>query len=188
MPTTWNMGATSMARNMVKVMKPPGVRVPAIICRVPTYITAPPTTPNSDVADRLINEIAVSDFSTLSNKRSTPPEKTRASSASAWYPLITRTPARDSVRRPCTSALIFPRSRKIGRIFLNALLSTSAKTAIKNSANAVIRELIFSRITSATRAFSMPPENSTSPVPIRLRTPSTSVMMRETSAPLLVAS
>ena len=54
---------------MVKAMKSPGVRVPAIIWRAPTYITVPPTTPNSEVADRLIREMAVSDFSTLSSRR-----------------------------------------------------------------------------------------------------------------------
>ena len=122
MPTTWNIGATSIARNMVKVMKSPMVSVPAMIWRAPTYITVPPTMPISDVADRLISDMAVSDFSTLSSRRSTPPENTRASSASAWYPFTTRTPASDSVSRPCTSALILPRSRKIGRMFLNALL------------------------------------------------------------------
>ena len=44
------------------------------------------------------------------------------------------------------------------------------------------------RTTSATTAVIRPPANSTKPVPIRLRTPSTSVMMRETSTPLLFAS
>ena len=51
---------------------------------------------------------------------------------------MTRTPPSDSVRRPVTSALILPRSRKIGRIVANARFNASAKqpsepTAIKVS-------------------------------------------------------
>src|ERR1035441_9485267 len=89
MPTTWNMGATSMARNMVNDMNSPIVSVWAMICRAPTYITVPPTIPISEVAERLISEIAVSDFSTLSSSRCTPAENTPASSSSAWYPFTT---------------------------------------------------------------------------------------------------
>ena len=76
MPTTWNMGATRNARNAVKLMKPPRVSVPARIWRAPTYITVAPTMPISNVAERLISEMAVSDFSTLSSRRCTPPENT----------------------------------------------------------------------------------------------------------------
>ena len=42
--------------------------------------------------------------------------------------------------------------------------------------------------TKAMTAVSKPPTKSTSPVPMRLRTPSTSLMMRETSMPVLFAS
>ncbi len=83
MPTTWNMGATRKARNIVKLMKPPSVSVPAPIWRAPRNITVAPTRPISTVADRLISEMAVRLFSTLSNRRCTPPANTLASSASA---------------------------------------------------------------------------------------------------------
>ena len=48
--------------------------------------------------------------------------------------------------------------------------------------------LVFRRITKAMAAVIKPPRNSTSPVPIRLRMPSTSLMMRETSSPVLCES
>ena len=43
-----------------------------------------PTTPISTVADRLMTEVAVSDFSTLASSRWTPAAKTSSSRASAW--------------------------------------------------------------------------------------------------------
>ena len=70
----------------------------------------------------------------------------------------------------------------------NALRSTTANPAMKNSATPVITALIRSRITSESTAVISPPTNSTRPVPIRLRMPSTSVMMRDTSVPVLLAS
>ena len=84
MPTIWNMGATRNARNAVNIMKPPSVSVPARICRAPMYMTVAPTTPISTVAERLISEMAVRVRITFSSRRSTPPENTRASAASAW--------------------------------------------------------------------------------------------------------
>ena len=48
--------------------------------------------------------------------------------------------------------------------------------------------LIRIRMKKARTAVSSPPTKSTRPVPIRLRTPSTSVMMRDTSTPVRVAS
>ena len=59
---------------------------------------------------------------------------------------------------------------------------------MKNSAMAVNSALILSRMASESSAVRMPPTKSTRPVPIRLRTPSTSLMMRETRAPDLLAS
>ena len=52
----------------------------------------------------------------------------------------------------------------------------------------VIVALILKRTTSAIAAVRRPPANSTRPVPMRFRTPSTSLMIRETSAPVLFAS
>jgi len=92
------------------------------------------------------------------------------------------------VRRPVTSALILLRSRKIGRIVLNAFLSANPKPARMAMAVAVIKGLILMRMARANEAVSSPPTNWIMPVPIRFRNPSTSLMMRETSAPVLVAS
>ena len=85
-PITWKTGATRKARYIVKENNPPSVSVGGVarIWRAPTHITVPPTTPISTVADRLMSEIVVSDFMTLSSRRATPPAKTRASPASAW--------------------------------------------------------------------------------------------------------
>ncbi len=87
-----------------------------------------------------------------------------------------------------TSALIFPRSRKIGRIVPNARFRTRPKPTRNANAKSVIVVEILKSTTSAIAAVSRPPANSTRPVPIRFRTPSTSVMMRDTSAPVLFAS
>ncbi len=87
-----------------------------------------------------------------------------------------------------TSALIFPRSRKIGRILVNACFMTKENANTNNPVSPVINGLIRTSTTSAINAVINPPMNSTSPVPIKLRTPSTSVMMRETKTPLLFAS
>ena len=84
--------------------------------------------------------------------------------------------------------MILPRSRKIGRILPKAFVRTNANTIRNASVIPVINALILIRNTSAIKAVIRPPTKSTRPVPIRLRTPSTSLMMRETSAPLLFAS
>jgi hypothetical protein len=49
-------------------------------------------------------------------------------------------------------------------------------------------ELIRSSTISAKIEVMIPPANSIKPVPIKFRTPSTSLMMRETSTPVLFAS
>ncbi len=53
---------------------------------------------------------------------------------------------------------------------------------------AVITGLMCMRTAKAMTAVSRPPTKSTRPVPMRLRTPSTSDMMRETSMPVLLES
>ena len=78
---------------------------------------------------------------TLSRMRRTPPSKTAASRASAWYPFTTRTPPSDSVRRPVTSAYICPRSRKIGRSTRNPRKTTRPKTASATTVRRVTRGL-----------------------------------------------
>ena len=187
-PTIWNTGATRNAKNAVNITKPPRVSAPAMICRAPMYITEAPTTPIRTVEERVSREMEVSVRMTFWSRRSTPPENTRASASSAWYPFTTRTPASDSVNRPVTSAVIFPRSRKMGRMRPNALISTRAKTEMDASAIPVSSGLVHSSTASENTATRMPPTNSTRPVPMRLRTPSTSFMMRDTSTPVLLAS
>ena len=82
MPTIWNMGATRK-REVTRRSdeQPPSVSVGGVarIWRAPMYITVPPTTPISMVAERLMSEMAVSERMTLSSRRCTPPAKTRAS-------------------------------------------------------------------------------------------------------------
>ena len=164
------------------------VRVPAMIWRAPTYIMTAPTSPSSTLEERLITEVAVSVRITLSSRRCTPAANTECSRASAWYPLITRTPPSDSVRRPVTSALILPRSRKMGRMVPKALFSATPKHSRKPNATSVMRGLMRNSTTSAIPEVINPPLKSMSPVPSRLRTPSTSLMIRETSVPALLAS
>ncbi len=166
----------------------PGVMVPEITLWPPSWITIALTTPISTAAERLISDVAVSVFSTFSSKRRTPPANTFSSRASAWYPFTTRTPPSDSVSRPVTSALILDRVRKIGRIVAKALFSPTPKTRRTPKATAVIITLVCSRYPSAISAVISPPANSTRPVPMRFRTPSTSLMIRDTRAPVLFAS
>ena len=125
---------------------------------------------------------------TFCSRRSMPAAKTACSRASAWYPLTTRTPPSDSVRRPVTSALMRPRSRKMGRMVRKAFCKPSPKTSRKPKAMAVMTGLMRISTAKAMTAVSRPPTKSMRPVPMRLRTPSTSDMMRETSAPTLAPS
>ena len=101
---------------------------------------------------------------------------------------MTRTPPSDSVSRPVTSALILPRSRKMGRIVLNAYCSINTNAPITANTVSVTETLRCISQRNATAAVNRPPTKSTSPVPTRLRTPSTSVMMRATSVPVRFSS
>ncbi len=139
--------------------------------------------PNRKVEELVINAVAVKLFFTFRNKRSTPSSKILFSWASALKPLMTRTPPKVSVNRPVTSALIFPRFLKIGRMILNAFNAINAKMAKGTRVNRVMVQLICNKRTRETTAVMVPPTNCTNPVPMRFRTPSTSVMMRETKAP-----
>ena len=94
--------------------------------------------PSSTVAATLTSAVPVSVRKTFSSSRCTPPEKTWASRSSAWYPLMTRTPPNDSVRRPVTSPWILRLSRKAGRRVLKAYRSPTVKTiAIVNAINVI---------------------------------------------------
>ena len=83
MPTIWKTGAIRNARKVVNETNPPSVRSPAMMARAPKNMTPDPTTPNNTVAERLITEIAVSDFSTLSSNLVTPFANTSCSRPSA---------------------------------------------------------------------------------------------------------
>src|SRR3972149_3778156 len=97
-------------------------------------------------------------------------------------------PPNVSASRPVTSAWRMLRWRKMGRRVPKAKYSATTKTPSNPTATPVSMGLIRSMITNARLAESNPPASSTMPVPIRFRMPSTSDMMRETSAPVLVAS
>ena len=186
--TTCTTGATMNASIDVYIMKSPTCILWAAICRDPIYMITAPTKPIRTVDANVISEIVLKLANTLSSSRCAPLVNTPASRRSAWYPLITRTPPSVSVNRPVTSALILPRSRKIGRTVRNARCKTAPNANKTTSTTVVIVALVRKSTTVAITAVSRPPASSTKPVPIRLRTPSTSLMMRATSVPVLFAS
>ena len=144
--------------------------------------------PNKNVADEVINAVAVRLFFTLTNNSCTPFSNTNASCSAALNPLITRIPPSVSVSLPVTSALIFPLALKIGLITLKAFRAMMAKMAKGMRVNKVIDTLICSNKIKETTAVMVPPTNCTRPVPIKFLTPSTSVIILETRAPDLVLS
>ena len=144
--------------------------------------------PSKSVAALVTRLVVVNDFFTFSNKRSTPFSNVFISWSSALNPFITLIPLSDSVSRPVTSALISLLFLKMGRMMENAFSEIRPKTINGTITYNVIWGLILMRSIKATTEVSTPPNNCTSPVPTRLRTPSTSVMIRETSSPLLELS
>ena len=107
---------------------PPVVSLPAATWWAPIHIINAPTTPSTAVEASDISDCAVNEEITFASSLATPAANTFASLASAWYPFTTRTPPSDSVSLPVTSALIFERSRKIGRIVLKARCRISPNT------------------------------------------------------------
>ena len=87
-----------------------------------------------------------------------------------------------------TSALILRALAEDGADRPEGLAQSDAEDSRKPKAMAVITGLMRISTPKAMTAVSSPPTKSTSPVPIRLRTPSTSLMMRDTSMPVLLAS
>ena len=71
---------------------------------------------------------------------------------------------------------------------LNALRNPTPNTSRNPNAIMVMIGLMRISTTNAMTAVSRPPTKSTSPVPTRLRTPSTSLMMRDTMVPVLLLS
>ena len=76
----------------------------------------------------------------------------------------------------------------MGRITLNAFNAIKAKIAKGIKVKIVIVQLIRSSNIKDTIAVIVPPTSCTNPVPIKLRTPSTSLIIRETNAPDFVLS
>ena len=182
------MGVIMKPSSTVNCTNSPLVSSPPTIWYAPIPMMPALAKPSSSVLMLLMNEVAVKLVFTLSNKRCTPRSKVRFSCSSAPKPLITRTPFRLSVNRPVTSALITPRVRKIGRILPKAFMATKAKKPTGTKVKIVMVGLIVINQTKEMRAVSVPPMSWTRPVPTKLRTPSTSLMMRLTKAPLFVLS
>ena len=132
------IGAIMKPRYRLNDTKSPIVMAPRRIRAAPTPMISTAESPMISPPPLVSRLVAVSDVRTFSKMRSTPREKTRSSCGSAWKPLITRMPLNDSVSRPVTSALMAPRSRKIGRIARNALADTTPNTASGTSVNSVI--------------------------------------------------
>ena len=99
-----------------------------------------------------------------------------------------RMPPSVSVSRPVTSALILPRSRKIGRSRVKAIAITPPNAPSNTSVAVVRRQLSQNSTPNAMEAVTMLPTSCTSPLPTRFRMPSASFMMREISTPVLVES
>ena len=73
-------------------------------------------------------------------------------------------------------------------MYLNAFSATKPKIATGRKTNKVIHGFILMSSTTDIIAVIVPPTSCTSPVPIRLRTPSTSLIILDTSAPDLLLS
>ena len=83
MPESANIGPIRNDTKAVKVMKPPRVRLPAKIWRAARYMMPALTTPNTNMLDAPMIDIALDVFHPLANMRSTPAAKVADSRASA---------------------------------------------------------------------------------------------------------
>ena len=73
-------------------------------------------------------------------------------------------------------------------MYLKAFRATTPKIATGRKTKRVIHALILMSNTTDIIAVILPPTSCTSPVPMRLRTPSTSLIILETKAPDLLLS
>ncbi len=89
--------------------------------------------PSKKVAELVIKAVEVRLFLMFKNNFSTPVSKLFISCCSALKPFTTLTPFKVSVNRPVTSAFIFPRSLKIGRINPKAFIATNPNIATGTS-------------------------------------------------------
>ena len=187
--TIWTTGAIMNASNMrdtARIRRPSCGR-PERSC-APRYITSPPTTPSTVVDASVIRLFAVSDLITLSSSRFTPPANTPR------FPLLRVV----SLHHPHAAQRLGqpPRHLSVDLRPLTEdrpdgperLLQNQPERPDHENINSVIRGARCIRKKNAMTAVITPPTNSTSPVPTRLRTPSTSVMMRDTSMPVRFSS
>jgi len=123
------------------ITKSPSVIEPARIDRPPTTIISTPIAPMMTVENAVMADTPVIDLATLRNRRWAPCVKTISSRFSAMYDLTIRTPPSASPRRPVTSALIFPRSRKSGRSRMKARAIPPPKVRSTTSVSDVSRQL-----------------------------------------------
>ena len=113
-------GAATRPMKKTYMIRSPSVISPAMIARPPSQIISTPMMPTTTVLPAVVADTPVIDFATFRNRRCAPLAKMISSRRSAVYDFTTRMPPIASVRRPVTSALILPRSRKSGRRVLNA--------------------------------------------------------------------
>jgi hypothetical protein len=135
------------------------------------------------VADTPVIELAM-----LRKSRLTPLANVACSRRSVPYAFTTRMPPSVSLRRPVTSPWILPRSRKIGRRWVNARAIPKPNTARMPTMTSVIVQLSQSSTPSASSAVTTPPTSCTMPVPTRLRIPSASFITREIITPVWCSS
>ena len=131
-------GIATSPTKMAYMNRSPSVIAPASTERPPSRIIKIPIAPMMIVANEPTPEMPVMVAAMLRNSALAPRVNTRRSLRSAWYALTIRIPPSVSARRPVTSALILPRSRKIGRIVPNALLAASPNTTKNVKASAVM--------------------------------------------------
>jgi hypothetical protein len=181
-------GAASRPTKKMKENRSPRVMVPLRIARPPTRISTRPTSPTTTVANDPTAETPVMVLATFLNIRCTPPVNTRCSRCSVPYAFTTRMPPSVSVSRPVTSAVIWLRSRKTGRMRVNMVASTAPKSPSTTRIAMVSCQFSQNRNPRATSAVKLPPTSCTMPVPTRFRMPSASFMMRLTATPTWVES
>ena len=131
--------------------------LPCMMKYPPMPIIPAEAIPNKKVEALVIKAVAVRLFFTFKNKRSTPFSKVFCSCSSALKPFMTRIPFKVSVKRPVTSALILPRSRKIGRMYPKAFKAIMAKMPTGNNTKSVIQPLMLISITREITAVMEPP-------------------------------
>jgi len=134
-------GAATRPMKKTYITKSPRVMRSASIARPPTRIISTPMPPTMTVVAAPSDETPVMVLAMLRNSRFTPRVKTSCSLRSATYDLTTRMPPSDSARRPVTSALICPRSRKMGRSFEKAYAMSPPNTARMTIVLVVRRQL-----------------------------------------------